>query len=110
MRAKKAKQLESEIETLYCQLVRTEDEMATRPGYSPSIASLCSRLMTRQAQLNDIVTRRIIWLTWVLLVSTIALFVVEVRAVFFPKDSSAHIETKQAGQNHEVVVPTVTNR
>jgi hypothetical protein len=107
--SKNAKQLAEEIEVLHSDLVKAENDLAKNPGYHPQVASICSRLMARQAQLTELSTRRLIHITWVLLLLTIALFLVEVRAVFFPKDSATHIEAKQAGQNYQIVIPAITN-
>ena len=54
----------------------------------------------RLAEDAEKTSRRIIWLTVALLAFTVALFAVEVRAVFFPQDSSTHPKTEQTGQNH----------
>jgi hypothetical protein len=55
-------------------------------------------------------TDKLILLTWFLAILTAALFAVEVRAVFFPKDSPAPKQDKQAGEKQQIVVPPVTNR
>ena len=68
------------------------------------IASLADIVSKR----NELISRRLLWMTAFLLFFTVALFVVEVRAVFFPKNSSATIHTEQTGQHDDVVRPSLT--
>ena len=76
MYRRNAKQLADEIETLHSDLVKIEDELASNPDYRPQVASVCSRLVARQAQLTELSTRRLIRLTWGLVIFSIALLAV----------------------------------
>ena len=75
---------------------------------SISIASEQAEIIVCACQLAEISTRRIIRLTWALLIFTIALFAVEVRAIFFPKDITAHPENVETSTKQQVVIPSVT--
>jgi hypothetical protein len=104
-------QLQSEIEELLDRIENEEKHLAEKHGesYHPTIPTLCSRMMALEAVLTEASSRRLVRLTWALLFCTVALLSVEVRAVFFPKDSAAHVEAKQTGQDHQVMVPALTN-
>ncbi|MGO8839401.1 MAG: hypothetical protein ACLQAH_16765 [Limisphaerales bacterium] len=88
-------------------------EISANPGHigdEARIAAHQSEIFVAASQLAEISTRRIIRLTWFLAILTAVLLVVEIRAVFFPKDASANPQSVEANQNQKVTVPAVTNR
>src|SRR6267378_204608 len=64
-------------------------------------------VFSASAQLAEISTRRIVLLTWFLAILTAALLAVEIKSVFFTKDSPAPKQNVQADTNQQVVVPPV---
>ena len=64
----------------------------------------------RLAEDAEITTRRIVWLTVGLLILTVALFAVEVRAVFFPQNPNTGAHQIQSSQHEQIFIPIVTNR
>ena len=63
-----------------------------------TIAHRQAEILVAASQLAEISTRRIIYLTWALLVVTIGLLAVEARTIFIPKNpdaSSQHIQSSQ---------------
>jgi CII-binding regulator of phage lambda lysogenization HflD len=84
MDMKPAKQLQSEIEGLLDQLEKKEKRLAEeeKERYDPSVASLCSRLMARQAVLTEVSSRRLVCLTWGLASLTFGLLVFTILTCF----------------------------
>jgi len=56
----------------------------THTGSDVRAARLHSEIFVAASQLAEISTRRIVYLTWALLIVSIVLLAVEVRGIFFP--------------------------
>jgi hypothetical protein len=98
MRSKKAKRLQAEIEALHSRLVEKEEALAKLGNnYVPQIASICSCLMVRQAQLTELSTRRLIQLTWGLVALTAALLLFTIALY---KEAHALTQLDQTSQRH----------
>src|ERR1035437_1610105 len=89
------------------------------PPQQAAIAEMLRRQLAKLLQVAEAqkvlaerlerLTSKLICLTWFLAALTVALLVVEVRAIFFPKEPAAAIQNIQANQNKQVVVPSLTN-
>lgn len=100
------KKLRKEIDELRKTLLECEKPV----GHSSNdrMMAQCARLNALTAELAEISTRRIVWLTWGLIILTFALLAVEIRAVFFPKNLTANPQITQTGQYDDVVRPSLT--
>jgi hypothetical protein len=96
--------LQAEIEVLHSELVKEEAKMAKlkeEKRYSATIPTICSQLVARQAQLTELTTRRLIWLTWGLLALTAALLIFTI-ALYKEAQAQAQAQTyrQQTNQPH----------
>jgi len=99
-----------EIQQRIDELTRRINEHAPKavPSTSDIIADARLETLALSLQLAEISTRRVVWLTVALLLLTVALLAVEIKSVFFQENPAAHAQTKEAGTNQQVVIPSVT--
>ncbi len=77
----KSKQLQDRIDNA----TKAMGELTpTHTGSDVRAARLHSEIFVAASQLAEISTRRIVYLTWALLIVSIVLLAVEVRGIFFP--------------------------
>jgi hypothetical protein len=104
----KTKQLLDQIEHSHAEL----EKLSKSDSYPHAVTGSrhVAQILSATAELAEMSTRRIIILTWFLAILTAALLVVEIRAVFFPKNSATPKQDVQASQNEQIAIPSVTNR
>jgi hypothetical protein len=105
----KAKELQKIIDQSRQEIERIA-RVPTMPAAPTLLANEQAKIFVAASQLAEISTRRIIFLTWFLALLTFALLMVEIRAVFFPKDAAANPLTIQTNQIQPIMVPAVTNK
>src|SRR5207302_3808542 len=104
-----AKELHAKIERHRQEILRIPKKESAG-SVSFLIATEQSEIVIAASQLAEISTRRIVTLTWALLIVTVILLAVEVRGIFFPKDAYAGPQHIEQSQNQKIMVPPVTNR
>lgn len=104
---RRLKQLREEANKHLDEIKRLEKQSLVAADFR--VVSYFAQLFGCLTEIAEISTRRIIRLTWALAILTAALLVVEIRAVFFPKDAAANPQHIKASQNQNVVIPAVTN-
>jgi hypothetical protein len=79
----------------------------THAGSDVRAARLHSEIFVAASQLAEISTRRIVYLSWALLIVSIALLAVEVRGIFFPQAPHQNPYRAKQQNNTKVVIPPI---